>query len=218
MYNNDERTQFLNGENDGNLTISSDGTYAGGAAMEIAASKHVYVHAVTVDTEGSQQSNLKTLVDKKYMNAIEIGWKAGAPTQQEHLFRFLAWRDDTSNYGSGHGVGFGTDYEFPDRWVFFGRMGLATDTGTAIRRVIDLGAAQIKPFGRTGDLFGAALTITQPSVGRGLHHESLFETFYRIRVTQSVEIGPDLEVSVHPTNAVNRYATALIGVRGRIIF
>lgn len=56
-------------------TIPSDGTYAGGAALEYQVSKHVYIHAVTFDTEGGQQKNLKTLIDKKYMNAVELGWK-----------------------------------------------------------------------------------------------------------------------------------------------
>ena len=64
LYNNDERTQFLNAENDGNLTIPSDGTYARGAAIEYRATEHLYLHAVTVDTEGGQQNNVKTLVDK----------------------------------------------------------------------------------------------------------------------------------------------------------
>lgn len=217
MYNNDERAQFLNGENDGDLTISSDGTYAGGAALEYQATSHVFVHMLTVDTEGAQQRNLKTLVDKKYMNAIEFGWKEGAPTKQEHLFRFLVWRDDTATAGSGHGAGFGSDYEFANGWVAFGRMGLATRTGTSIKRLIDFGTAQIRPFGRTGDMFGAAINLTEPSPG-GRHHEGLFETFYRLRLTESFEIGPDLEVDIHPTNAVDRYATALIGIRGRIIF
>ena len=35
LYNNDERTQFLNAENDGNLTIPSDGTYAGGCGAGV---------------------------------------------------------------------------------------------------------------------------------------------------------------------------------------
>jgi hypothetical protein len=34
MFNNDERTQFLNGTNDGNDAVASDGTYAGGGAVE----------------------------------------------------------------------------------------------------------------------------------------------------------------------------------------
>jgi porin len=217
LYNNDERTQFLNAENDGNLTIPSDGTYAGGAALEFQATKHVYIHAVTVDTEGGQQRNLKTLVDRKYMNAIELGWKSGSPTQQEHLYRFLVWRDDTANQGSGVGLGFGSDYELKSGWIPFGRIGIATDTGSNIKRVVDAGLAQIHPFGRSGDMFGASFTLTDPS-HNARHHESLFETFYRLRLTQSLEVGPDLEVSVQPTNSTKRSTTVLLGARMRIIF
>jgi porin len=217
LYNNDERTQFLNAENDGNLTIPSDGTYAGGAALEYQATKHIYIHAVTVDTEGAQQKNLKTLADKKYMNAVEFGWKSGSPTQREHLYRVLVWRNDTAHLGSGAGVGFGSDYELKSGWVPFGRAGLATDTGSNIKRVLDVGIANIRPFGRHGDMFGASFTFTDPSHA-ALHHESLFESFYRVRMTQSLELGPDLEVSIHPTNSANTYTTALLGVRMRIIF
>lgn len=216
LYNNDERSQFLNGENDGNLTIPSDGTYAGGAALEYQMSKHVYVHAVTVDTEGSETSNLKTLVDKKYMNAIEFGWKEGSPTQQEHLFRFALWRDDTKSLGSGAGAGFGADYELKSGWVPFGRLGVATDTGNNIKRVFDAGIANIRPFGRRGDMFGFAVNITDPS-HTALHHESQFETFYRVRMTHSVEFGPDLEVDIHPTNAQKAYTTTLLGLRAKIV-
>lgn len=217
LYNNDERTQFLNAENDGNLTIPSDGTYAGGAALEYQASKHVYLHTVTVDTEGSQQTNLKTLVDKKYMNAVEVGWKSGAPTQQEHIYRFLVWRNDTATQGSGAGIGFGSDYEFKSGWTPFGRLGIGTDRGSSIKRAASAGVVHVRPFGRRGDMFGASLTMTDPSHG-ALHHESLFETFYRVRMTQSLELGPDLEVSIHPTNHPKEYATALLGVRMRLIF
>lgn len=217
LYNNDERSQFLNAENDGNLTIPSDGTYAGGAALEYQATEHVYVHMVTIDTEGGQEKNLKTLSDKKYMNAVELGWKKGAPSRQEHIFRFLVWRDDTATTGSGAGVGFGTDYELKSGWVPFGRLGAGTDSGSSIKRVFDAGLANIRPFGRRGDMFGAAINITDPSHG-AKHHESLFETFYRVRLTKSLELGPDLEVSVHPTNSPTKYSTAVLGIRGKIIF
>ena len=217
LYNNDERTQFLNAENDGNLTIPSDGTYAGGAALEYQATRHLYIHAVTVDTQGAQQRNVKTLIDKKYMNAIEFGWKSGTPTRQEHLYRFLFWRDDTKRQGSGAGLGFGSDYELKDGWVPFGRIGLATDSGSSVKRVFDAGMVNIRPFGRRGDMFGVSINVTDPSHG-AKQHESLSETFYRLRLTQSVEVGPDLEISVHPTNSPKRYTTALLGTRMRIIF
>jgi porin len=43
MFNNDERAQFLNGGSDGNLTFASDGTYAGGAAVEFQATQQLNV-------------------------------------------------------------------------------------------------------------------------------------------------------------------------------
>lgn len=66
-------------------------------------------------------------------------------------------------------------------------------------------------------MFGASFTLTDPS-HTARHHESLFESFYRVRMTQSLELGPDLQVSIHPTNSAKAYTTALLGVRMRIIF
>jgi len=216
MFNNDERTQFLNGQNDGNLAYASDGTYAGGAAVEFQATRHFYVHALVVDTVGSAQSNIATLVDRKYMEAIELGWFSGSVGEQYRDYRLVFWRDDTKTMGSGYGGGFGFEHEFANGWAPFGRFGFATETGTAIKQTNTLGLVQVHPFGRRGDMFGTSFNYTEPSTG-GLHHESVFETFYRLRLTHSVEVGPDLEVSIHPTFAPKAYVTALLGARMRII-
>ena len=103
MFNNDERTQFLNGANDGNLAVASDGTYAGGGAVEFQANRYVYVHAVAVDTEGAQQSNIETLVDRKYMESFEVGWSFGPLGEQYRHYRAGMWRDDTKKNGSRYG-------------------------------------------------------------------------------------------------------------------
>jgi len=96
MFNNDERTQFLNGANDGNLEVASDGTYAGGAAVEFQATRHLYVHAVAVDTEGAQQRNIETLVDRKYMEGFEVGWSSGSLGEEYRHYRVGMWRDEAS--------------------------------------------------------------------------------------------------------------------------
>jgi porin len=217
MFNNDERTQFLNGANDGNLAVASDGTYAGGGAVEFQASRHVYVHAVAVDTEGAQQRNIETLVDRKYMEGLEVGWSSGSLGQQYRHYRAGMWRDDTKGNGSGYGGGFAFDHELSNGWTPFGRFAFGTNKGTAIKDAYGIGLAQVHPFGRRGDLFGAAFNYTQPNFP-GKHHESVFEAFYRLRLTQSVEVGPDIEVSVHPTYATRAYTTTLLGARMRIIF
>jgi porin len=208
MFNNNERSQFLNGGSDGNLTFASDGAYAGGAAVELQATKHVYIHALAIDTEGSPQ---------KYMESIELGWLGGSPGKQFRAFRMNFWRDDTATLGSGVGGGIGFGHELRSGWTPFGRFGFASNKGTSIKQVEELGLDQVKPFGRRGDMFGITFIHSEPSFG-AKHHESVMETFYRLRLTKSVDLGPDLEVSNHPTYASRAYTTALLGMRMRIMF
>ena len=217
MFNNDERTQFLNGTNDGNDAVASDGTYAGGGAVEFQATKHIFVHSVAVDTEGSQQSDIATLADRKYAEAVEVGWTSGSLGGKYRLYRAGVWRDDTKDRGSGHGGGFEFDHELSDGWTPFGRFAFGTRTGTAIKDEYELGLAQVHPFGRRGDMFGSSFAYSE-SNAPAKHHESVFESFYRLRLTQSVELGPDIEVSIHPTYAARAYTTTLLGARMRIIF
>jgi porin len=217
MFNNDERAQFLNGGSDGNLTFASDGAYAGGAAVELQATKHVYLHTLAVDTEGSPQGNLKTMADRKYMESIELGWLGGSPGKQFRNYRVNFWRDDTATLGSGVGGGVGFEHELRSGWTPFGRFGFASVTGTSIKQVEELGLDQMKPFGRRGDMFGVSFIHSEPSLG-AKHHESVMETFYRLRLTKSIDLGPDLEISNHPTHASKAYTTALLGMRMRIMF
>jgi porin len=217
MFNNDERTQFLNGADDGNLAVASDGTYAGGGAVEFQASQHVYLHAVAVDTEGAQQSDIETLADRKYMESFEAGWSSGSLGEQYRHYRAGMWRDDTRKNGSGYGGGLEFDHELSNGWTPFGRFAFGTKKGTAIKDIYGIGLAQVHPFGRRGDMFGVAYNYSQPNLP-GKYHESLFESFYRLRLTQSVEFGPDVEASVHPAYATKAYTTTLLGARMRIIF
>jgi porin len=217
MFNNDESAQFLNGSSDGNLTFASDGAYAGGAALEYQATRHIYIHALTIDTEGAPQGNLKTLADRKYMESIEAGWFSGSPGKQFRDYRMNFWRDDTRSLGSGVGGGIGFEKELRSGWTPFGRFGFASNKGTSIKQVEELGLDHVKPFARRGDMFGISLSHSEPTAG-AKHHESVLETFYRLRLTKSVDLGPDLEISNHPTYATKAYTTALLGMRMRVIF
>ena len=162
MFNNDERTQFLNGANDGNLAVASDGTYAGGGAVEFQATRHIYIHAIAVDTEGAQQRNIETLVDRKYMEGVELGWTSASLGEQYRHYRVGMWRDDTKNSGSGYGGGFGFEHEFYNGWTPFGRFAFGTSKGTAIKQIEGIGLARVHPFGRRGDMFGMAYNYSEP--------------------------------------------------------
>jgi hypothetical protein len=65
-------------------------------------------------------------------------------------------------------------------------------------------------------MFGTAFNYSEPSSDK--RHESVFESFYRPRLTQSIDLGPDVEVSIHSTYATTAYTTTLLSMRMRIIF
>ena len=69
--------------------------------------------------------------------------------------------------------------------------GHATDTGSSLKEVAAFGLTHVHPFGRRGDMFGAAFNYSEPSASK--HDESVFESFYRPRLTQSMDLGPDIE-------------------------
>ena len=130
---------------------------------------------------------------------------------------FTCGRDDTQHQGSGYGGGFGFEHEFASGWAPFGKFGIATDRGTSIRQTNTLGVAQVHPFARSGDMFGVSFSYTEPNQ-TGRRHESVAESFYRVRLTQSISLGPDLEVSIHPTYATRAYTTALLSASVLVIF
>jgi porin len=177
---------------------------------------HIYIHALTIDTEGSPQDSINALADRKYIESVELGWLGGLPGKQFRDYRMNFWRDDTAILGSGVGGGIGFEHELRNGWTPFGRLGFASNTGTSIKQVEELGLDQVKPFKRRGDMFGITFIHSEPSLG-AKHHESVMETFYRLRLTKSVDLGPDLEVSNHPTYAGRTYTTALFEMRMRVM-
>jgi len=72
-------------------------------------------------------------------------------------------------------------------------------------------------------MLGAAFNYSEPSSSK--RHESVVESFYRPRLTQSIDPGPDVGVPIHPTYApraytaaTRAYTTTLLSVSMRIIF
>jgi porin len=79
------------------------------------------------------------------------------------------------------------------------------------------GLADAHPFGRRGDMLAAALAFTRPS-DLSKPHENIFESFYRLRLTEHSEIGPDVQVLVHPSNQPALRHTVILNTRMRIFF
>ncbi len=215
--NNDETSQFLGGPFDGNPAQSSLGAYGSGIALEIGPPNGFYAHGIAIDAASHPWNGPKTLVDGRYYEAAEAGWKKNTQGEGGRDLRVAVYHQNPPGLGSGHGIGFGGDYEFHDHWMPFGRLGFNTRYGSSIKEVETAGLAHVLPFGRKGDMFGAATTITRSSTP-GARREQLTELFYRLKVADSLELSPDVEWLRHPTAQTRLEDVVILGARLKVIF
>ena len=198
--NDDETSQFLAGPFDGDAAQNKLGTYAPGIALEVGPPDGFYAHALAVDAKAEPWNGTQTLLDGRYYEALEGGWKRGIQGEGGRDIRFAVYHQNPPDLGHGHGIGVGADWEFKDHWMPFGRLGLDTKTGTSIKEVDTIGLAHTLPFGRKGDLFGAASTWTRASQD-GSRREEVAEFFYRLKVADSLELSPDIEYLRNPISS-----------------
>jgi porin len=215
--NNDESSQFLGGPFDGDPAQNKLGTYAPGIALELGPPNGFYAHLLATDAKANPWNGVQTLFDGRYYEAFEGGWKRGTQREGGRDIRAAVYHQNPPGLGHGHGVGVGADWEFANHWMPFGRLGLDTRTGTAVKQVDSIGLAHTLPFGRRGDLFGAASTWTRLSKA-GSRREELTEVFYRLKVADSLELSPDVEWLREPALTTKINSTIVLGARLKVIF
>ena len=215
--NNDESSQFLAGPFDGDNAQNNLGTYAPGIALEVGPPNGFYAHALAIDAKAHPWNGTQTLFDGRYYEALEGGWRRGIQGEGGRDIRVAVYHQNPPDLGHGHGVGVGADWEFKDHWMPFGRLGLDTKTGTAIKEVDTIGLAHTLPFGRKGDLFGAASTWTRGSAA-GSRREEVAEFFYRLKVADSLELSPDIEYLRNPILSTKIDQSVILGLRLKVIF
>jgi porin len=54
------------------------------------------------------------------------------------------------------------------------------------------------PLGRAGDVIGIGASWANPSPAEGFRNETLLEIFYRIALSPSIDLTPDLQIVFDP--------------------
>jgi porin len=157
----------------------------------------VYLHGVIANGLGqTATSGLNNLDEGKFYEALETGYKTGEQGDNPGNYRLSVWHNNREG-GSGYGVSVGFDQEIGGGWAPFARLGYGEKDAVNINEFVSLGIANVRPFGRRGDMFGFAGTYGHPS-DESLREEWLFETFYRVQLTESLQFSPDIQWINHP--------------------
>jgi carbohydrate-selective porin OprB len=211
---NDDFRQFFAFALSNNLSIPFP-TYGNvGALVRYEPSKALYVMAgATTAVNDEPWAFWRSADDGDWMELVEIGLTRDIPYLGNGQYRITPWHNHRSG-ADGWGFGFNFDQEIGfDRLIAFFRFGTGDDDVTDVERFISGGITLERPFGREGDLLSLGIAWSDPSPGAGNRSETLLEFYYRLEISPSITITPDLQIALDPANNPKNDAIVIGGVR-----
>ena len=159
----------------------------------------LYASAAIMDGKANRQFlDVESLVDGQMLYLGEVGFERDFDGPNETALRLTVSHLDVQDgegpaAGPGQSVIISGDKRFDGRWALAGRWSKSFERLSAdYRESASLGLLWLVPFGRLQDLGGLGVFYADPSdAERG--HESGFEIFYRLRLTQAIGFMPDVQ-------------------------
>lgn len=213
---NDESTEFLAGPFDGNSTIVAQGTYTPGLVLHYQPNDFIGFTYMGIDSLGTPQTGLSTLDQGDFTHYGQVRLTPHFKGLGKGNYRFVVLHSDQP-VGSGAGVAFGFDQELVYGIVPFFRIGYTDPDVSIFEFNVSGGISILSPFGRSGDRFGFGVAhgITSRSA---LQDETLVEIFYRVQVTDTLQVSPDVQFLMNPARNPGEDFIAILGLRCRFEF
>ena len=226
FWANDESRQFLAGPFDGIQTLGSgQGGYQLGIATQVILDDRFFMNGIVVDALGTPQTMFSTLGEGYLWTAAEIGWllpvdeeRFGGPSALSFIWAGSNL-DELTTPGSQErrwGNGFALQYQghLTSDLGLWAQGGVAGKTFSSTSAEVSVGLGYEKPFGRRGDLIGLAYNWSKPSdLLPNQRSQSLVEAFYRIQLTGSMQLSPDVQVIFDPGDRAGSETVFVFGVR-----
>jgi hypothetical protein len=170
-----------------------------GAYLELRPSAHGYFSLAFVDANANGKlPDFDTFAKGEYVFAAELGWTPSFDGIGGGAYRFTAVRADaTASEPSGSGFALSFEQQLGAAWGLFLRYQSAWGRKPALQASLGAGAVWTRPFGRRRDWLGLAFFWGDPSQ-RDRSDELGVETYWRLQLSDRLELTPDLQVHVHP--------------------
>jgi hypothetical protein len=160
----------------------------------------------------------KTVDDGSWYELLEFDFKLDLPGLGKGQYRVTPWHNRLDGE-QGWGVGMSFDQELGLPWlVGFFRFGAGDEDVTAFRTFVSGGIALEGPFGRSGDYLAIGVAWSRPSPGEGVRDETILELIYRIRLTPTLELSPDLQLVFDPAQNPGDDLIVVPGIRLAFVF
>ena len=235
FWANDESRQFLAGPFDGIQVLGlSHGSYQLGVAGQFAINESLFINAMVTDALGTPETTFSTLDEGFVWTAAEIGWvlpfdtdALGGPTVLTAIWagKNLDYVTDQAganigknNYQWSNGFALQIQGHITRELGIWAQGGVAEKKMSTTNAELSVGMGVESPFGRQGDLFGAAFNWSKPSSmfensPTPVKEQSMFEVFYRIQLTGSCQLTPDIQVVLDPGLRGSSATPVILGLR-----
>lgn len=202
---NDESCQFMAGPMDGVDPFQPGlGTYSPGVAIQAAPFEWAYVDAIVIAPLDGPTGFFGQVGSGVWWSAVEAGL---TPTWGDlHGKYALAWMStnrgqDTTSLETeewGNGWAFMLEQDVAPNVTAFVQGAWADGAVAAISNQVTAGLAISNSFGRRADMAGLAVSWSQPSDPAD-RDQVLVEAFYRLQITNSMQLSPDLQYIPEPS-------------------
>ncbi|MGB5741075.1 MAG: carbohydrate porin, partial [Sedimenticolaceae bacterium] len=187
---------------------------------------HIYAAASIIDA-GFQPTSMFEGFDTFFgdfntFKTAEIGITGGGKRFLFDNAHIAVWQqDDSGDSGvqSGWGVNGSVSHLVDEHWLLFLRAAWAHEGGGLYDRSVTGGFGyQNKPG---GNLLGFGLNRGRPNsdtLGVDLDDQWMSEVYYRVQLTENLQIAPNLQLVVNPALNRDKDAIAVFGLRARGTF
>jgi porin len=176
----------------------------------------LYLHFTMSDSDAISTHSPFTTLNGRWLYAGEIGYQPVFDGLGQGIYRLMIYGRDTKSATDEIGVAVSIDQNLSDDLGVFFRYG-GNDGGiNAIRHLLAVGVSFLNPFGRSNDLAGVGVSFTYPS-DSDLRDEYAVESYYRLQLTEGVELSPDVQVIFDPS-AGGQDVVGVFGMRLRLLY
>lgn len=217
------RLFFVNSAFSSNPTISYPGNGLG-ASVFYQPYEFFYILSSFGDANGDSSTfDFGTFFDEQeFFTGFEVGFLTNISRQGNGNYHIAIWHSDRikkQNVPTGRGLAITFQQQIWNKYNVFLRYSYTNGNVTDVKQLLSGGIGVYDPLhlGIDENLFGLAFAWGEPEVN-SLRSQYVIESFLRLQVFPSIQVTPDVQLIIHPSEAPDENIVAVLGMRFRIAF
>lgn len=194
-----------------------------GAAVNLRMNENWYAVLGTGDANGKRSDIDFSPSHDDFFSAAEVGYTPEIDGLGQGFYQLTFWDSDGSRETNGRrgssGNGFALRFEqfLGEKHFLFTSYAKASGRATSVRELATIGFGKMDIFSYQEDLIGLAIGWGKPEDGT-LRDQYVGEIFYRMQITDFLQVTPDLQIIVDPSRNKRDDEIIVFGLRLRLDF